>query len=182
MGEHASKGLRTPAKCAGHLELRSELPEAESCHTLGLTLRLSRKNQEQEHERSLAALGMTTRRRAGYGKICEGRTGRRALTPSRLCCECFAGESASEVEADFSPPERRDVVCAAERGEVLKSFCVRQVDDRDANTPLISIAVVKQVVLTNGEIEEVARIDAAPGCGRHFRCRVRVTLINVEPN
>ena len=71
-------------------------------------------------------------------------------------------ESASEVEADLSAEcAWRDIVGSTERGnKVVERFFVRQVDDRETETPLISVAVVKKVILPNGQVEQVPGRDA----------------------
>ena len=85
-----------------------------------------------------------------------------AQTPPGRSRDCLTAESASEVETDFSAEcARRDIVGSTECGnEVVERFLVRQIDDREAETPLVAVAVVKEVVLANREVEQVARQDA----------------------
>ena len=55
---------------------------------------------------------------------------------------------------------RRHVVRAAKGGqEVVERFLVCQIDDREARAPFVPIAV-KQVVVPDRQVEEVARCDA----------------------
>ena len=55
---------------------------------------------------------------------------------------------------------RGDEVRAAEgREEVIQRFLVGQVDDGEAQAPLVAVAV-EEIVVADGEIEEIARCDA----------------------
>ena len=70
---------------------------------------------------------------------------------------------------------RRDVMRATERSkEVVEGHLVGQIDDREAQTPLVTVAV-EQIVVTNRQIKQMARLDSLrivvvifrPGC-RHL--------------
>ena len=65
-----------------------------------------------------------------------------------------------EVETQFRRLRaRRDVVGSAEGGEeVIQRQFVRQIDDREAEAPLVTFST-EQIVLTHGEVKEIARLD-----------------------
>jgi len=69
------------------------------------------------------------------------------------------GSDGSEVKPYFNRQgPRRNVMCAAERGkEVVDRLFVEQVDGRQLHAPLIAIAV-KQVVVAERQIKQVARL------------------------
>src|SRR5260221_11001552 len=55
---------------------------------------------------------------------------------------------------------RRNEMRSAERGqEIVHRGFVRQVDDRETQTPFVSVAV-KEIILANAHIEQVAGFDA----------------------
>ena len=55
---------------------------------------------------------------------------------------------------------RRHIMRAAERGnEIVQRLFVRQVDDREAQAPLVTVAI-EQIVLAHGNVEHVPRSDA----------------------
>ena len=59
-----------------------------------------------------------------------------------------------------SERSRRYVVCPAKSGkEVVERVIVSHIDHREADAPFVSFAA-KQVVLTDGQIEEASRRDA----------------------
>ena len=66
-----------------------------------------------------------------------------------------------EVEAHFRRiASRRDVVSPAERGkEVVQGNFIRQVDDREAQAPFVTVAV-EEVVIAHAGIKQAARGDA----------------------
>ena len=68
---------------------------------------------------------------------------------------------ALEVEADFGRQRaRRDVMRAAESGEeIVHGDFVRDIDRREPETPLVSVAA-KQIVFADTRIEEAARRNA----------------------
>ena len=65
------------------------------------------------------------------------------------------------MEAEFRRVRaRRHKVCAAERRQkVVESNLVGQVDDREPQAPLVTVAV-KQIVVTGANVEQVSRGDA----------------------
>src|ERR1019366_3780364 len=65
-----------------------------------------------------------------------------------------------EVEAQFHRLRARgDIVCPAARGqEVVKRGLVHHVDDGHTRAPFVPVAM-EEVVLAQGEIKEVARLD-----------------------
>jgi len=66
-----------------------------------------------------------------------------------------------KVEAELDALcSRRHVVRAAERGEeVVQRGLVGQVDHREAQTPLVPVAV-EQIVFADGNVKQVTRSDA----------------------
>ena len=66
-----------------------------------------------------------------------------------------------EVEADFAGEGTRgDVMGAAEGGEeVVEGVVVREVDDGETGAPFVAVAV-KQVVVAEGHVEKIPRLDA----------------------
>ena len=80
-----------------------------------------------------------------------GRTGKLPVRPR---------VSVLEVETQFRRLRaRRDVVGSAEGGkEIIESHCVRQIDDRKTEAPLVAVSV-EEVVLAYGEIKEAAWLD-----------------------
>jgi len=55
---------------------------------------------------------------------------------------------------------RRNIVSAAEcREEVVERFLVGQIDNRKAQAPLV-VVPVKQVVVADGEVEQIPGLDA----------------------
>jgi hypothetical protein len=66
-----------------------------------------------------------------------------------------------EVESQLTRKRpRRHVMRAAERGqEVVQRYLVGQVDDREACAPPVFV-IMKEVVISDGRIEQVARSDA----------------------
>ena len=73
----------------------------------------------------------------------------------------FLARMPLEVEAQLRRNRpRRDVVRPAECGEeVVERSLVRQVDDRNAQTPLMVVAV-EQIVLAHAGIKQASRCDA----------------------
>ena len=65
------------------------------------------------------------------------------------------------MEADLGGQcSGRDVVCAAERGKkVVESNFIRQIDNREAQAPLVTVAV-KEIVVTRRDIKQTARLDS----------------------
>ena len=63
-----------------------------------------------------------------------------------------------EVEAQFQRfGARRHEVRAAERGEeVVQRFFVGQIDHREAQAPLVAVAV-EEIVMADGQVEQIAR-------------------------
>ena len=88
-----------------------------------------------------------------------------------------------EVEAEFSGQRaRRDVMRAAERGqEIVEGFLVGYVDYREAQTPLVAVAVEK-VVVSNGGVKQAPRVNAwrvvviilRPGRGYFYQRRAEL--------
>jgi len=70
-------------------------------------------------------------------------------------------DSYLEVEAELrSVRPWRNKVRSAERGqEIVQRGLVRQVDDREAQAPLVVVAV-EQVIIAHAGIEQVSRVDA----------------------
>ena len=66
------------------------------------------------------------------------------------------------MEADFSRHcAWRDVVSTAKCGiEVVERHFVSQVDDCEAETPLVAVAIVEEVVLADRQVEQVPRLDS----------------------
>src|SRR5882672_10419712 len=66
-----------------------------------------------------------------------------------------------EVEAQFGRIRpRRHKMRSAERGEkIVERHLVGQVDGRQAQTPLVTVAM-EEVIISNAGIEQVARVDA----------------------
>ena len=70
----------------------------------------------------------------------------------------------------------RDEVGSRERGEeVIEGVFVGEVDDGDrgGESPLVGLFAAEEVVFAEGEVEEIARIDAGWGFDRRSRCWVR---------
>lgn len=67
----------------------------------------------------------------------------------------------SEVKADLSADRaRRNVMGSAERGKkVVQSIFIRHVDNLNLSAPLVTVAM-KQIVVTNSNVEQVSWGDA----------------------
>src|ERR1019366_8114810 len=71
------------------------------------------------------------------------------------------GEYHLKVESEFRRQRaRRDIVCPAERGQVVvQRFFVRHVDYGEPRAPFVAVAM-EEVVFAQGQIKQVARLDA----------------------